>query len=92
MASSLSISLKAWPSTESHQTSLPFLISRINEQRGSFRKVSENVLEEEIRLVQSREGVFEEPSKAVEAPGAEDVKWRREIISESREEILKQVA
>jgi hypothetical protein len=92
MLSPLSISLRPWPTTETPQSSLPFLISRINEQRGSFRNVSETALEEEIRLAQTSEGVSGEPSKAPGADGADEVKPRREVISESREEILKQVA
>ena len=91
MASPLSISLRAWPSTETPQLSLPFLISRINEQRGSFRNVSEGALEEEIRLAQTGEGISEDPSKAVGIHDVEEVKSRREKVSESREEILKQV-
>lgn len=91
MASPLSISLRAWPSAETPQLSLPFLISRINEQRGSFRNVSESALEEEIRLAQTGEGISGDPSKAVEIHGVEEVKSRRDKVSESREEILKQV-
>ena len=91
MATPLSISLRAWPSTETPQLSLPSLISRINEQRGSFRNVSENALEEEIRLAQTCECTSEDLSKATEIQGAEEVKSRRDTVAESREEILKQV-
>lgn len=92
MASPLSISLRAWPSTETPQISLPSLISRINEQRGSFRNVSESALEEEIRVAQTGEGIPEDLSKATEVHGVEEVKSRRDTVAESREEILKQVA
>lgn len=92
MASPLSISLRAWPSTETPQLSLPSLIARINEQRGSFRNVSENALEEEIRAAHTYEGIPEDLSKATEAHGVEEAKSRRDTVAESREEILKQVA
>lgn len=92
MTSPLSISLRAWPSTETPQLSLPSLISRINEQRGSFRNVSENALEEEIRAAQTWEGASEDLTKITEVHGAEELKSRREVVAESREEILKQVA
>ena len=92
MASAVPISLKAWPSTETPHLSLPSLISRINEQRGSFRNVSENALEEEIRMAQAWEGTSEDLIKATEIHGTEEVKSRRDVVVETREEILKQVA
>jgi hypothetical protein len=92
MSGSLSISLRAWPSTETPQSSLPFLISRINEQRGSFRNVTESGLEEEIRIAESGEGILEDSSHVAAVDGGEELKPRREVVSESREEILKQVA
>lgn len=92
MASPLPISLRAWPSTEIPQLSLPSLISRINEQRGSFRNVSESALEEEIRVAQTGEGTSEDLTKATEVHSAEEIKSRRDVVAESREEILKQVA
>ena len=47
--SNITVSLQAptVPNPEKH--SLQYLISRINEQKGSFRNVTEESLEEEIR-------------------------------------------
>lgn len=40
--------VRSWPSDEPDQESLPFLISRIIEQKGGFRNVTEESLEAEI--------------------------------------------
>lgn len=45
----LALSLKVWPSPDTSGDELPTLISRINQQVGSFRNISESKLEEQIR-------------------------------------------
>ena len=86
MADSLPISLKAWPATDANKTTLPSLISRINEQRGSFRNISESKLEQESQETDPVEVELEDN----EDP--QDVKSRREEVSAAREEILKEIA
>ncbi|MCJ1313858.1 RNA polymerase II mediator complex subunit [Agyrium rufum] len=45
----LSISLRAWPPSDPSKDSLQYLIARITDQKGSFRDVTEEALEEDIR-------------------------------------------
>lgn len=92
MADSLSISLKAWPTTNENKDTLPSLISRINEQRGSFRNISEDKLEEESQEVQPNELSTEDLDHGLPGEGSQDVKSRKEEISAAREEILKEIA
>ena len=49
-------------------------------------------MEEEIRVAQTWEGTSEDLAKATEFHSAEEIKSRRDVVAESREEILKQVA
>ena len=79
--------LKAWPAEEHDQKSLPFLISRILEQKGGFRNVTEQSLEEEIRTGEtaSREGdddvsTFEEEEEVEEKPRKEQIRAAKDEI------------
>lgn len=92
MADPFSISLKAWPAQNVSKETLPSLISRINEQRGSFRNISESKLEEEAQAVNSGETCLEDLPSASSGVESQDVKTRREEVSTAREEILKKVA
>lgn len=93
MAESLSLSLRAWPTKDSNSESLPYLIPRINEQRGAFRNVTEHGLEEEIRALEAGEGEAAEDGDAeLTGDAAEDSKTKREEILAAREDVLKQVA
>ncbi len=89
MTDSLMISLQASPKSNPDKSSLPFLISRINEQRGSFRNVTEASLQEEIRGLEAGQ------ADAVEGSGDEedgqDDRSRREQLALAREEMLRQV-
>lgn len=45
------LSFRVWPSPDTSKDELPTLISRINQQVGSFRNISESKLDEQIREV-----------------------------------------
>lgn len=92
MVDSISISLKAWPATDANKDTLPALISRINEQRGSFRNISEGKLEEESQQPDPAEVDLEDQTHAAPGEDSHDVKPRREEVSAAREEILKEIA
>ncbi|KAI4289589.1 MAG: hypothetical protein L6R35_001146 [Caloplaca aegaea] len=86
------ISLRAWPSQDKTADSLPYLIARINEQKGSFRNVTEASLEEEIRAKEAGESndTAESETKDVgeESQGFEA---HGDALATAREEIIKQV-
>lgn len=92
MADPFSISLRAWPAQDTSNETLPSLIARINEQRGSFRNISESKLKEEAQTVDIGEVSLEDQTNALPGVDSQDVKTRREEVSTAREEILKQVA
>lgn len=92
MADPFAISLRAWPAQDVSKETLPSLISRINEQRGSFHSITESKLEEEIQAVDTSESSLEDQTTALSGIDSQDVKTRREEVSTAREEILKQVA
>lgn len=89
MADSITLSLSASLKTDPEKDSLPFLIARINEQRGSFRNITEDTLEDEIRAQEAGH------TEAIEeAGGGEDVlneKPRGEQLAIAREDMLRQV-
>lgn len=88
MAESHSISLRASPKGNAEKESLSFLISRINEQRGSFRDLTEESLEAEIRATDEGQlDLVEEEA----TEDAQDVKSRPEQLAEAREEMLAQI-
>ena len=91
MAGSLSLSLQALPSVNKGKKSLEYLIERINEQKGSFRNVTEESLEEEIQSLHNGEAETSEDEVFETVEDVEDLKSRREAITTAREEILKQV-
>ena len=91
MADDLLLSLKSWPSTDT-KDSLPFLISRINEQRGSFRDITEESLAREIRALETRNGITEEPNTGETVDAGQDTNSQKEDLVAARLEILKQVA
>ena len=91
MAESLSLSLQALPTVNKGKKSLEYLIERINEQKGSFRNVTEGTLEEEIQVAQNGEAENSEDDVIETVEDVEDLKSKREAITTAREEILKQV-
>ncbi len=92
MAEPLSLSLRAWPTKDPSLDALPNLIPRINEQRGAFRNVTEEGLEQEIQALEAGEVHAESLENDAQLPAVQDAKGKREEILATREEILKQVA
>ena len=89
MTDHLLLSLRASPKADPNKDSLPFLISRISEQRGSFRNVTEESLQEEIRALDAGQAeTVEETSPDEEV---QDAKSRRDELATAREEMLRQV-
>lgn len=85
----LLLSLKASPRSDPEKSSLPFLISRINEQRGSFRNVTEESLQEEICGLKA--GQTQAAEESGDDEEAHDDRPRREQLAVAREEMLRQV-
>ena len=89
MSNTILLSLQASSNPDPDQDSLQSLIARINEQRGSFRDVTEEGLEEEIRRGESQENNDAEDD---EAPAAdEEARSRPELLAAARESMLRQV-
>ena len=88
----LLISLRAWPAKDVKQQSLPLLISRVNQQRGSFRNITEQSLEEEIQAIKA--GEIQSGQEDVDSSSDEtvDAKSRTEDVKAARVEILQLVA
>ena len=91
MAESLALSLQAFPTVDKGKNSLEYLIKRINEQKGSFRNVTEASLKEEIQALQDGEAETSEDDVFESVEDVEDIKSKREAVTTAREEILKQV-
>lgn len=89
---SLSLSLRPWPTKDPSLDTLPNLIARINEQRGAFRNVTEEGLEQEIRALEAGEVPTEASENATTVGAVQDAKAKREELLATREKILKQVA
>ena len=89
MTDSLLLSLRASQKVDPEKDSLPFLISRITEQRGSFRNITEQSLREEIRAQEIGQADTIEESEEVEH--VQDAKSRREELATARDEMLRQV-
>ena len=88
MAEPFPLSLRASPKIDANKESLTFLISRINEQRLSFRNVTEESLEAEIRIAEA--GQLDIVEEDVEKDN-QDVRSRQEQLDEARNEMLSQV-
>lgn len=93
MPDQLSLSLQAFPTVDKEKDSLKYLISRINQQRGSFRNVSEQSLEEEIQAQKNgktnTDDLAEQDAEIVE--DVEDVKTKQEEVAQAREDMIKQI-
>ena len=81
-----SLSLRAWPTKNTSTPPLATLIERIQTQKGSFRNVTEQSLEEEIAAQESGEGAEGESSESDEG---EDEKSKKEQLFEAKGELLK---
>lgn len=92
MADPLPISLKAWPAPDKTAESLPYLIAQINEQKGSFRNITEASLEEEVRAAETGESQGTDDTVTKEA--AEEGQYaeaKGDEVASARDEIIKQV-
>ena len=83
------ISLQASMKVDPDRDSLPFLITQINAQRGSFRNITEESLEEEIRNAGESQLYLSKDIAADEEP--QNVKSRHEELAEARLEMLTQI-
>ena len=91
-AKSSSISLRAWPKEDKSRDSLQNLIACVNEQRGSFRNITEDSLEEEIRAAEVGDSDFNEPDTKILADDGQESKAKSEEVATARERILEHVA
>ena len=90
MPEQLSLALQAFPTVDKEKETLKYLISRINQQKGSFRNVSEQSLEEEIQAQEA--GNPNENERVLETvEEVEDVKSKQEVVAKAREDIIKQI-
>lgn len=90
MPDQLSLSLQAFPTVDKDKESLKYLISRINQQKGSFRNVTEQSLEEEIQAQDA--GKPDDDQGVVETvEEVEDVKTKQEEVTKARDDIIKQI-
>ena len=91
MSEQLSLSLQAFPTVDKEKESLKYLISRINQQKGSFRNVTEQSLEEEIRAQEAGKTDLDEQDIIQTVEDVEDVKSKQEEVTKAREDIIKQI-
>ncbi|KAL8866264.1 MAG: hypothetical protein Q9174_006400 [Haloplaca sp. 1 TL-2023] len=92
MADPLSISLRAWPPEDKTTESLPYLIARINEQKGSFRNVTEASLQEEIDAgADETEAADDDEEPSGTAEDAQDIKAKQDDLFKAREKMIKQI-
>lgn len=89
MTDNVLLSLRGSPKRDPDKDSLPFLISRINEQKGSFRNVTEESLEEEI--VAGRDEQMDSIEESEEPEDVQDSGLSREQLVTAREEMLGRV-
>jgi mediator of RNA polymerase II transcription subunit 17 len=84
------ISLRAWPSKDEKAVPLSSLISRINNERGSFREITEEDLSEELK----KDEAGLDSSKDDDESEVEDVEEepdRSKELMKARGEILGQL-
>jgi mediator of RNA polymerase II transcription subunit 17 len=86
--SSFPISLRAWPSNNDKSIALSTLITRINNERGSFRSVTEEDLEEEIKKDEAGLDTGKDDAESENEGSDEDEPDRLKEISTAREQIL----
>lgn len=87
MADSFSLPLRSVTKNDSTKNSLPVRIAQINSQRGSFRNVTEQSLQEEIEAAKAR-GSVEEEEELNRTGDDDNVPDRQEQLMKSRTEIM----
>ncbi|KAL6718218.1 RNA polymerase II mediator complex subunit [Lecanora helva] len=90
MGESLPLSLRAFPAPDAEKESLQYLIQRLNSQRGSFRNISEQSLEDEIQDGSAGEESNGRPEIVDDEQGQGDGITKKEEVAKARDEILKQ--
>ena len=90
MAGNISLSMRAWPTVQTEDQSLSFLIARINGQKGSFRNVTEQSLEQEVRALEAGEVPDSDDEQYLDEK-PEITKSRKDEVLVGRDEILKQI-
>lgn len=85
------ISLRAWPSKDDSAKALSSLITRINSERGNFRNVTEDTLQEEIRLAEAGSDAGKGEDVSDEDEADEEEPDRLKELATAREEILGQL-
>lgn len=91
MADQLSLSLQAFPTVDKDKESLKYLISRINQQKGSFRNVTEQSLEEEIQAQEAGKTDTDDQDTIETVEKVEDVKTKQEEVTKARKDVIKQI-
>ncbi|KAF6235140.1 hypothetical protein HO173_006769 [Letharia columbiana] len=91
MPHELSLSLQAFPTVDKDKESLKYLISRINQQKGSFRNVTEQSLQEEIQAQEAGNSDTDNQDVVGTGEEVEDVKTKQEEVTKAREDIVKQI-
>ena len=91
MPDQLSLSLQAFPTVDNDKESLKYLISRINQQKGSFRNVTEQSLEQEIHAQTSGNPDADDQDVVDTVEEVEDAKTKQEEVTKAREDIIKQI-
>jgi len=84
------ISLRAWPSKDDKAVPLSSLISRINNERGSFREVTEEGLTEELKKDEAGTDSSKEDDES-EVEDVEEEPDRLKELMKARGEILGQL-
>ena len=85
----ISISLQAFPPPDKEKESLQYLIQRINAQRGSFRNVTEESLEEEIRNLGHEHEPSEQEIAGDLAIEQEKIPDNKDDVKQAKDQILK---
>ena len=85
----LLLSLRAWSGETLKDEDIPFLIARINAQRGSFRNITESSLEQEVEAADTSPP-GEEDEKSPE-PDTSDGKTSTEDVYKARGEIARMI-
>ena len=91
MSDQLSLSLQAFPTVDKEKDSLEYLISRITQQKGSFRNISEQSLQEEIEAQKAGKPDAEDQDTLDTVEEVEHVKTKQEEVAQAREDIIKQI-
>ena len=83
------LSLRGWPGETSKNENIPFLIARINAQRGSFRNITESSLAQEIEAADTT--LLEEEDEKSQVPDTPDGNSSTEDVFKARGEIIRAV-